>query len=80
MLCTDVFDEFMDTNNLYQIALSNADDDTILKYFLKAKLPDRLVEDFFTFFDVVKSPIAIRSSSYWKTLIISRSPEFIVHI
>ncbi len=63
VLCTDVFDEFMDTNNLYQIALSNTDDDTILKYFLKAKLPDRLVEDFFTFFDVVKSPIAIRSSS-----------------
>lgn len=57
------FDEFMETNNLYQIALSDADDDTILRYFLKAKLPDRLVEDFFTFFDVVKSPIAIRSSS-----------------
>ena len=53
----------MDTNNLYQIALSDADDDVILRYFLKAKLPDRLVEDFFTFFDVVKSPIAIRSSS-----------------
>ncbi|RGN46074.1 MULTISPECIES: PEP/pyruvate-binding domain-containing protein [unclassified Bacteroides] len=63
VLCTDVFDEFMDTNNLYQIALSDADDDVILKCFLKAKLPDRLVEDFFTFFDVVKSPIAIRSSS-----------------
>ena len=57
------FDEFMDTNNLYQIALSDADDDVILRYFLKAKLPDRLVEDFFTFFDVVKSPLAIRSSS-----------------
>ena len=63
VLCTDVFDEFMETNNLYQIALSDADDDVILRYFLKAKLPDRLVEDFFTFFDVVKSPIAIRSSS-----------------
>ncbi len=63
VLCTDVFDEFMETNNLYQIALSDADDETILKYFLKAKLPDRLVEDFFTFFDVVKSPLAIRSSS-----------------
>lgn len=46
VLCTDVFDEFMETNNLYQIALSDADDDTILRYFLKAKLPDRLVEDF----------------------------------
>ena len=63
VLCTDVFDEFMETNNLYQIALSAADADVILSYFLKAKLPDRLVEDFFTFFDVVKSHIAIRSSS-----------------
>lgn len=63
VLCTDIFDEFMDTNNLYQIALSNADDGLILRYFLKAKLPDRLVEDFFAYFDVVKSPIAIRSSS-----------------
>ncbi len=63
VLCTDVFDEFMEANNLYQIALSDTDDESILKYFLKAKLPDHLVEDFFTFFDVVKSPIAIRSSS-----------------
>ena len=63
VLCTDVFDEFMDTNNLYQVALSDAPDDVILRYFLKAKLPDRLVEDFFTFFDVVKAPIAVRSSS-----------------
>ena len=63
VLCTDIFDEFMDTNGLYQVALSDADDDTILKAFLRAKLPDRLVEDFFAFCDVVKSPIAIRSSS-----------------
>ncbi|MEG2514192.1 MAG: PEP/pyruvate-binding domain-containing protein, partial [Bacteroidaceae bacterium] len=63
VLCTDVFDEFMDSNKLYQVALSDVSDDVILKYFLKAKLPDRLMEDFFTFFDVVKSPIAIRSSS-----------------
>lgn len=63
VLCTDIFDEFMDTNNLYQLALSDASDDEILRYFLRAKLPDRLVEDFFAFFDVVKSPIAIRSSS-----------------
>lgn len=63
VLCTDIFDEFMDTNNLYQLALSDASDGEILRHFLRAKLPDRLVEDFFAFFDVVKSPIAIRSSS-----------------
>lgn len=63
VLCTDIFDEFMETNQLYQLALSDVDDDTILHAFLRAKLPDRLVEDFFTFFEVVKTPIAIRSSS-----------------
>lgn len=63
VLCTDIFDEFMDTNSLYQLALSDVSDEVILKAFLRAKLPDRLVEDFFAFFDVVKSPIAIRSSS-----------------
>ncbi len=63
VLCTDVFDEFMENNNLYKMALSESSDNVILRYFLKAKLPDRLVEDFFTFFDVVKSPIAVRSSS-----------------
>lgn len=63
VLCTDIFDEFMDMNQLYQVALSDADDETILRAFLRAKLPDKLVEDFFAFFDVVKSPIAIRSSS-----------------
>jgi hypothetical protein len=63
VLCTDVFDEFMDDNNLYQIALSDADDNTILQYFLKAKLPERLADDFYTLFDVVKTPLAIRSSS-----------------
>jgi hypothetical protein len=63
VLCTDIFDEFMDTNGLYQIALSDASDETILHTFLHAKLPDRLVEDFFAFFDVVHAPLAIRSSS-----------------
>ncbi len=63
VLCTDIFDEFMDSNNLYQIALSDQPDDVILKHFLRAKLPDRLVDDFFAFFDVVKAPVAIRSSS-----------------
>ena len=63
VLCTDIFDEFMDTNDLYQVALSDASDETILKAFLRARLPERLMEDFLAFFNVVKSPIAIRSSS-----------------
>ena len=41
VLCTDVFDEFMDSNNLYQIALSDASDEEILQHFLRAQLPDK---------------------------------------
>jgi hypothetical protein len=63
VLCTDIFDEFMMSNNLYPIALSDASDDEILKHFLHALLPDSLIADFFTFFEATKSPIAIRSSS-----------------
>ena len=63
VLCTDFFDEFMEKNNLYPIALSDAPDEEILRHFLHAQLPDSLIADFFTFFDAVKSPIAVRSSS-----------------
>ena len=63
VLCTDIFDEFMDTNSLYQVALSDISDDEILRYFLHARLPARLIGDLMAFLDVVDTPIAIRSSS-----------------
>lgn len=63
VLCTDMFDEFMDANRLYPIALSDKSDEDILKHFLAAKLPKRLVGDFLVFFDAISGPIAIRSSS-----------------
>ncbi|MCF0202005.1 MAG: phosphoenolpyruvate synthase, partial [Bacteroidaceae bacterium] len=63
VLCTDVFDEFMDNNNLYPIALSDRSDEEILDAFLKAQLPDKFIPDFHAFFDATSGPIAIRSSS-----------------
>ena len=63
VLCTDIFDQFMEKNNLYHIALSNISDEEILNHFLKAELPHQLREDFITFFKATNTPIAIRSSS-----------------
>ena len=63
VLCTDIFDEFMERNGLYQTALSDASNDEILAAFLKAQLPDSLYEDFEIFIDATRSPLAIRSSS-----------------
>ena len=63
VLCTDVFDEFMERNGLYPVALSDVSDEEVLRHFLAAKLPDRLKEDLQALLDVVQQPIAIRSSS-----------------
>lgn len=63
VLCTDIFDEFMEMNNLYPIGLSDISDHDILSSFLAAELPSRLDEDILAFIDVIKSPLAVRSSS-----------------
>ncbi|MBD5329905.1 MAG: phosphoenolpyruvate synthase [Bacteroides sp.] len=63
VVCTDIFDEFMDSNNLYPVALSDAPDEEILHHFLEAKLSEEVVSDLMAFFEVVKRPLAVRSSS-----------------
>lgn len=64
VLCVDKFDEFMEQNQLYGVALSdNLSDDEILKHFLNAKLPRSVVADLYAYLKAVDTPIAIRSSS-----------------
>ncbi len=63
VICTDIFDEFMTSNNLYPTALSDADNATILHAFLAARLPESLRDDLLALFDVIDKPLAIRSSS-----------------
>ncbi|MBR1519945.1 MAG: phosphoenolpyruvate synthase [Bacteroidaceae bacterium] len=63
VLCTDIFDQFMDTNGLYEIALSDIPDEEILQYFLHGRLPENLADDLMSFMEVVNGPVAIRSSS-----------------
>ncbi len=63
VLCTDIFDEFMVSNKLYPLALSDASDQAILDVFLAARLPERVHEDLMALFEVVDRPLAVRSSS-----------------
>ena len=64
VLSTDIFDEFMDHNNLYSVALSDLPDEEILNRFLNAELPGRVYQDFYAFLAVSSNhPIAVRSSS-----------------
>ncbi len=60
---TDVFDEFMRKNDLYQIAYSDLPDDRIALAFQKADLPFGVLGGLRTLITKVKSPLAIRSSS-----------------
>jgi hypothetical protein len=63
VLCTDVFDEFISQNNLYQIGLSDKSDREILDAFIRATLPVRIHKDLFVFISIINGPVAIRSSS-----------------
>jgi len=63
VLSTDIFDEFMESNNLYDIALQDLDDEVILEAFVKAKLPERIKIDLQKVISVFQRPLAVRSSS-----------------
>ncbi len=63
VLTTDIFEEFMERNDLYKIALSEQSDEQILEQFVQAKLSDETQKDLKAILNVVKKPLAIRSSS-----------------
>jgi CheY-like chemotaxis protein len=63
VLSTDVFDEFMETNDLYRIAISDRSDEEILERFVASKLPGWLHQDLYTVISVTDVPLAVRSSS-----------------
>ena len=63
VICTDIFDEFMESNNLYDIALGDNSDEDILNAFVKGKLPGHINQDIYAMIEVIDNPIAIRSSS-----------------
>ena len=63
VLSTDIFDEYMEKNNLYRIALSDRSDEEILSHFISAELPGWILGDLHALIDVLERPLAIRSSS-----------------
>jgi hypothetical protein len=63
VLETDVFDQFMQQNDLYELAASDLPDERITHAFLQADLPFDILGDLRTLVDQVHMPLAIRSSS-----------------
>ena len=63
VLTTDVFDRFMQHNDLYPMALSDAPDDRIAHAFQQTELPAEFVGDLRALISKVHTPLAVRSSS-----------------
>jgi CheY-like chemotaxis protein len=60
---TDVFDEFLDSNQLRDFAIRVSDDKELYNRFLKAPLPRYVREQLEIFLEVATFPLAVRSSS-----------------
>lgn len=64
VVCTDVFDEFLAANQLLRFALSEPDNREILSRFLAAAyFPEAILQELAAFLDLVREPVAVRSSS-----------------
>ena len=61
---TDIFDQFLDENNLRNFALNSTDDNEIKRKFLDArKFPEEIIAELIAFLDLVRVPLSVRSSS-----------------
>lgn len=60
---TDVFDTFLDENNLRGLVVQDVEDEVIARAFLEARLPTDLRHDLAAFLEFVRYPLAVRSSS-----------------
>ena len=64
ILATEVFDQFIEENNLRSFALNGNDDEEITRKFLDAeKFPEDILGELAAFLDLVHTPLAVRSSS-----------------
>jgi CheY-like chemotaxis protein len=63
VLGTELFDRFMDENNLRKFALESTDDIEITRRFLEGIFPEDLLGDLAAFLHLIHEPLAVRSSS-----------------
>jgi hypothetical protein len=63
VLTTEVFDDFMQLNKLYEKVASGADDYQLAHAFQQTEMPSKFVGDLYALISEVKFPLAVRSSS-----------------
>jgi len=64
VIATDVFDRFLERNNLELFALNTTDDDELNRKFIEASFfPEDVMYKLSEFIEISKEPLAVRSSS-----------------
>lgn len=64
VVATDVFDQFMEDNNLFNFAMNEPDDEKIIRRFLEAEyFPIEIIAKLKEFLEINHIPLAVRSSS-----------------
>lgn len=63
VICSEVFEQFIETNNLYGFIANTWDEDVISRKFLEAELPADIQKNLHDLLQYVKCPLAVRSSS-----------------
>ncbi|MDO9537152.1 MAG: PEP/pyruvate-binding domain-containing protein [Thermoplasmata archaeon] len=63
VLCSDIFDHFIEDNNIHIDELPNFTDERIAQKFMEADLPAPVLGDIRSFIRGTKAPIVVRSSS-----------------
>ncbi|MCD6331897.1 MAG: response regulator, partial [Bacteroidales bacterium] len=63
VLSTELFENFMEKNQLWYYVSGDHTDEEVLQQFIKATLPASIFKDLEALIQVIRNPIAIRSSS-----------------
>lgn len=63
ILGTDVFDDFIERNNLLEYVVDDHEDEAMTKRFQKARMPKKILSDLDKLLETVDYPLAVRSSS-----------------
>ena len=63
VLGADLFDRFLDENNLRKFAMESNDDIEITRRFLNGVFPEDILGDLASFLHLIRVPLAVRSSS-----------------
>ena len=63
VICSDVFEEFLEMNALQEMAVNTENEEAIANKFLSSELPTKITDELHILIEKINYPLAVRSSS-----------------